>query len=72
MWFASGKTRSPSKRANDHWSRGIVWAGHSRLLHRQRGVAVVQVLGRVGPMQAIREELDMDVGIGLEGHRDLP
>ena len=42
------------------------------VLHRQRGVAVVQVLGRVGPMQSIREELHVHAGIGLEGHGDLP
>jgi hypothetical protein len=40
--------------------------------HRQRGFAVVQVLGWVGPMQSIREQLHLDVGIGLEGYRDLP
>src|SRR5262249_481949 len=38
----------------------------------QRGFAVVQVLGGVGPMHSIREELHLDVGIGLEGHCDLP
>ncbi len=35
-------------------------AGHPRGPHRQRGFAVVQVLGRVGPMQAIREELHLE------------
>src|SRR4029453_13440793 len=42
------------------------------VLHCQCGFAVVQVLGGMGPMHSIREELHVDVGIGLESHRDLP
>src|SRR5262249_19682454 len=50
----------------ESWGWGILV-----LLHRQRGLVVVHVPGGVGPMQAIREELYLDVGIGLEGHGDL-
>ena len=42
------------------------------ILHRQRGVAVMQVPGRVRPMLSVRQELHLHVGIGLESHGDLP
>jgi hypothetical protein len=41
------------------------------ILHRQRGLALVQILGGMRLVESIREELPVHAGIGLEGHGDF-
>ena len=70
---ASGTTRSPSRRANDHCWRGIVWAGASSWSCTVSTASwSCRSVAGCGRCRRSDEELHLDGGIGLKGHGDLP